>query len=261
MMNGTAEVRNRLAGPEGVRRLGQALWMVVGEPLCSSDFLWARGLLGEGAEELLWNALNEKGCFCGAEHCLDARGLAEFLCSLWYGEEQGHSELFWTLPTDLAVEGVDGTGYLSAALQLIRGAQTRLLFVSPYLEAAGIGKFQEELLAALKNGVSAIVVTHGAEDLGSWASASLESLRREAVGLPGSLGVYSAKQASGVLLHSKLVIADSMQGIVGSANLTGRGLGRNLETGVKVGQIAAIEIERVIARALAADLLVRVYKT
>jgi phosphatidylserine/phosphatidylglycerophosphate/cardiolipin synthase-like enzyme len=180
---------------------------------------------------------------------------------LWYENERVAGELLWTLPSKLAVKGVDTAGYLTAATEVVRTSQSRLLVVSPYLETEGVGRLQHELLEALQRGVAVKFVTHGAEVLGSWASTSLEDLRREAVELEGRLFVFCVPQATDVLIHSKVVVADGECGVLGSANLTGRGFGRNLETGVTIGAKAAAEIERVLAQAVECGLLVEVYKT
>lgn len=95
-----------------------------------------------------------------------------------------------------------------------------------------------------------ILLTQDSNSLGSWASDSLESLRREARGLPGHLFVYSAPVTAPVLLHSKLIVADGVTAAIGSANLTGNALRRDLETGVVVGAQQAIEIERVVRGAI-----------
>lgn len=245
-----ATVSARIKRPEGIRRLGQALWMMVGERVDSAaELLWARALLGAAGEEALWGDLVKQGCF-GPDKVLLARPLAEFLCSLWEVPGRTEASLLWTLPSGLSVSGVDECGYVAGVLKLIRSARTRLLFLAPYIEAKGIGRLQEALLAALARKVSVVLVTQDAGTLGSWASESLESLRREARALPGGLQVYTAPPTAEVFLHSKLVVSDGVAASVGSANLTGSALAKNLETGVLVGASLAAEVERVVKRAI-----------
>lgn len=246
----TATISERMRRPEGVRRLGQALWMMVGERLGSGEqLLWANSLLGAGGERLLWDALQEWRCL-GPEGRLLARPLADFLCAVWDGQAEVDAALLWTLPQGLAVPGVDSTGYAKGVRALIRASRERLTLLAPYLEVEGIGQLQEELLTALARDVSVVLVTQDANALSSWASDSLEPLRREARGLPGCLRVYTAPATAPVLLHSKLVVADGSSAVLGSANLTGNALLRNLETGVVVGARQAIEIERVVHAAI-----------
>lgn len=246
----TSTVTARIQRPGGVQRLGQALWMMVGENLSSSsELLWAAPLLGADGERLLFDALLESGCI-GADGLLLARPLANFLTTIWEGADKAEAYLMWTLPKGLSVQGVDASGYASGVLELIRGARNRLTLLAPYFEAEGVGQFQQELLAALARRVSVDLITQDANGLNSWASSSLESLRCEARDLPGGLCVYSAPSTAPVLLHSKLIVADEALAIVGSANLTGNAMLRNLETGVLVGGRQAVEISRVLQRAI-----------
>jgi phosphatidylserine/phosphatidylglycerophosphate/cardiolipin synthase-like enzyme len=222
--------------------------MMVGECLDSSaELLWARALLGADGERILFEALLESGGI-GLDNRLLARPLAAFLCTLWEAPDEPDVSLLWTLPDELSVLGIDAAGYADGVLKLIGSAQQRLMLLAPYLEAEGIGQLQDGLLLALARRVSVVLITQNANALGSCASTSLESLRREARGLPGALRVYTAPTSAPVLLHSKLVVADGTTAIVGSANLTGNALLRNLETGVLVGVRQAVEIERVIQR-------------
>lgn len=240
----------RLQRPAGVQRLGQALWMMVDERLGSSDdLLWANSLLGAGGDRLLWEALKVAGCL-DSEHKLLARPLASLLCALWGESPEQDAELLWTLPDGFVVPGIDPKGYARKLRELISGAKERITLLAPYLELEGIGHLQEDLLAVLAQAVRVVLVTQDANALGTWASDSLEPLRREARGLPGLLHVYSAPVTAPVLLHSKLVVVDGVRGALGSANLTGNALLRNLETGVTVAQKQALEIERVVQAAI-----------
>jgi phosphatidylserine/phosphatidylglycerophosphate/cardiolipin synthase-like enzyme len=167
----------------------------------------------------------------------------------------------WTLPAGLSVPGVAATGYADGVRELSRNTEKRLILLAPYVEEKGIGQLQEELLDALARGVSVVLVAQDANVLGSWTSDSLELLRREARGLSGVLNVYTAPITAPVLLHSKLVVSDGRIAIVGSANLTGNALLRNLETGVLVGARQAAEIERVVQRAIELGFVRLVFST
>jgi phosphatidylserine/phosphatidylglycerophosphate/cardiolipin synthase-like enzyme len=257
----TTAISERIQRPEGVRRLGQALWMMVGERLSSAEeLLWAHSLLGAGGERLLWDALQEWRCL-SSEGKLLARPLANFLCAVWDAQSEVDAALMWTLPQGLAVPGVDPTGYAKGVRALIGSARERLTLLAPYFEVEGIGQLQGDLLVALSRGVSVVLVTQDANSLGSWASDSVEPLRREARGLPGCLRVYTAPPTAPVLLHSKLVVADGASAVLGSANLTGNALLRNLETGVAVGAQQALEIERVVHAAIELEQVHLVFET
>ncbi|KWR88175.1 hypothetical protein RM96_21210 [Cupriavidus sp. IDO] len=73
--------------------------------------------------------------------------------------------------------------------------------------------------------------------------------------------MYTAIDDALMLLHSKLIVADSDRGIVGSANLTGKGFGRNLETGMEVCGSEAAEIERVVGEAVGQALVSVAFST
>lgn len=224
--------------------------MRVGERLSSPEELfWATSLFGAGGERLLWEALQEWRCL-GPENNLLARPLADFLCAVWGEQSDGAVALMWTLPEGLAVPGVDAKGYSKGVRALIGSTSERLTLLAPYLEVEGMGELQGDLLDALARGVSVVLVTQDANSLGSWASDAVEPLRREARGLPGSLHVYTALATAPVLLHSKLVVSDGVSAALGSANLTGNALLRNLETGVVLGARYAVEIERVVQAAI-----------
>ena len=215
-------------------------------PLSPSNLLWARGPLGPDGDQILWRALLQFGCLEEVDNGLRPKALANFLSQLWDAECDDLA-LVWTLPAELRVEGVQHDGYLQCARQLTGTARRRLVLISPYLEETGIGHLQISLLDALARGVELVVVGHELRNLASMGAAALEDLRRESSGLDGRLVVYTGRNDVNVLLHSKAVIADQAQLLVGSANLTGKGLSTNLEAGALLGAQAALEAERVLA--------------
>ena len=252
------DVCARIHRPRGAQRIGQALWMLVGERVNAASLLWARSHLGEDGNSILMAALREGGCLTDGD-VLQARPLAEFLCLLWDAPAQTEVAVLWTLPRGWATPGVDESGYVTSVLKLISQAHRRLLLVAPFIEPRGIGMLQRELLAALTRDVAVRVVTQDATSLGSWASQSLDSLRQEARGLPGRLTVFTAREDAGGLLHSKIVVADGTTAIVGSANLTANALSQNLETGVRFGAVLAADVERVIQGAIDAGTVTRAF--
>lgn len=255
-------IGSRIERPDGVRRLGQALWMMVGQPVEFGGLLWARALLGTDGDTLLWRALCEHGAVQGPHFVLRPQQLATFLCSLWDEPciERGAS-LVWTLPPQLAIDGIARDGYLQRAIQTVESATANLTIVAPYFEPRGMGWLHDGLLGVLQRGVTVLMLTHNVEDLSSLASASLEGLRRDSVGQSGSLTVFTASPMLQALLHLKIVVADERRALVGSANVTGNGFSANLEAGVLLGPDAAREIGRVVQATIACGLVSRVYSS
>lgn len=247
-MTAAEEVSSRIARPEGVRRLGQALWMMVGQPVELASLLWARGVLGPTGDSLLWSALHAEGIVGAPAFIVNPDRLARFLCWLWADgpEPDREGQLVWTLPAQLAVSGVVRDSYVRAAQKLVNSAYQTLTIVSPYLEPKGMGFLHETLVNALHRGVAVTILTHDVDDFSSLASASLKALRSDSAGLPGSVTVLTATSVPQVLLHLKAVVADGSRAILGSANVTGKGFGSNLEAGVVLGRAAATEIENVV---------------
>lgn len=244
------ELSSRIVRPDGVRRLGQALWMLAGERVDAATLLWAQGVLGAGGDSLLWKALVDEGCIDQPAGGLNPRALASFLSRLWEPAEtvpgSSSGRVVWTLPSRLEVSGVRSDSYVTEAARTIASASATVLLVSPYLEPRGVGYLTEALLEALARGVSVTVVTHEADDLSSMASAAVKELRRESTDLQGKLTVFTATPLPRVLLHLKIVACDGHCALVGSANVTSKGFGHNLEAGVVVGEEGAREIERVV---------------
>lgn len=155
--------------------------------------------------------------------------------------DQASAEMWATYARKSTVDG-----YVREAVRLASGAKQRLLVVAPYLEPRGLGLLQAPLLDALHRGAEVALLTHDAQNLASLAATALEPLRRESRSFAGTFLVYSAAPTAGVLLHLKVVVADGAEAVVGSANVTGKGFGKNLEAGALLGKDAAAEIERVV---------------
>jgi phosphatidylserine/phosphatidylglycerophosphate/cardiolipin synthase-like enzyme len=225
-------------------------------PVSLASLVWARGLLGPDGEQVVGAALLEHGASLDGE-VLDALPVCSLLAFLAavaisaVGAVPRGRRVVWTLPADIErALGSESSTYLPVAIELINSAKSRLLLVSPYLERKGVGLLTMALLSALHRGVETIVLTHGVSQLNSQAAAAVEELRREALGRPGSLTIYSSREDA-VLLHPKIIVVDGMAAVVGSANLTGAGMTRNFEAGVVLGPLEAQEIERIVLGAIA----------
>lgn len=255
------DLRKRIEHPDGIRRLGQALWMMVGEQITPGSLVWARALLGREGDSLLWKALCAHGVLTAPNFVVRPQHLASFLGGLWVNGTpniEGGS-VVWTLPKQLAVEGVAADGYVRTALQIIECATRALIVVAPYLEPRGMGWLHNGLVGSLERGVSVTILTHYVDDASSMASASLEELRRECANARGLLTVFTASPIVRDLLHLKAIAADDCRGLIGSANVTRKGFGANLEAGVVIGPAAAHEVGRVVHAAISGGLVTVVY--
>jgi phosphatidylserine/phosphatidylglycerophosphate/cardiolipin synthase-like enzyme len=225
------ELIRRLSGLDTARRLGQALWMSIELPLKPDELLWSRALLGEGGDQLLWSALVE----CGAvdqQGKLRAVGLSRLLCKISGSEPiDATSTVVWTLPRELSEEVGERT-YLQAAKSIIDSAKNAIWIVSPFVEAYGVGRLIGVISAALGRGVSVTIVADEVGAVTALAAKALEELRREAAYASGALAIYSVETNGRLLVHSKIILADAESVLIGSANLTDRGLASNLEAGV-----------------------------
>lgn len=240
------------------RRVGQALWMQIGMRLEQSSLLWARGIFGSDGDDLLWRGLAEEGVIGQGHAEIDPAALAAFLCALAGTDLHKEPSLVWSIPPGLRLLN-PVKNYAEATVELIAGARQDVVLVSPFLEARGVGRILASSVDALDRGVSFMVITHEAEDLSSLASQSLQELQREAIRRRGRLAVVSSATNAGALLHCKIVLIDEEQVLIGSANVTRRGLGENLEAGVVLGTRQAIEVAKVIEALLTSQLVTPIF--
>lgn len=262
MTTALEHLANRVEERNALARVGQALWMRIGHPLQKGDLVWANTVLGVGGAELVWVALEEMNVLQGPGGVVDAGALAGVLQCLARSQESPQGPLLvWTLPGGTLGGSQTGHSYAQSVMDLITTACAEVVVVSPFLEGRGVGMLLDGLLSALQRGVHVVVITHKATDSSSLASGALQDLRSQASGLPGTLDVYSALEQQSVLLHSKIVVADSIRTIIGSANITGPGLGSNLEVGVVLGPREAKLVRAVVDRLLASNLVTQAFSS
>jgi phosphatidylserine/phosphatidylglycerophosphate/cardiolipin synthase-like enzyme len=260
MMSAFEELNRRISNPESIRRLAQALCMLVGEEVSRTSLIWARGLLGQDGDAILWNCLVERGALSSTNDRLEPGKLCELLCELWLpGKMPAEPGLVWTLPSELGLSDQDS--YLRAAVEIIGSAQSTIWLVSPFLESRGVGRLLEALLAALGRRVHVSLIAHGVGSLADMASAALEQLRRDARGTLGRLTVFSVDGAAELLVHSKLIVTDEAKLLIGSANLTDKGFSKNFEAGVKLGPSAAKEALEKIECLVGSNLVHKTFDT
>lgn len=132
---------------------------------------------------------------------------------------------------------------LGVLTELIATASDRLIISAPFLQpGAGIsaGVLKAALLAALRRGVAVELVTTSQSLLGL----DVDTLRRAAksdvrVSCPTS-NLLDAKLLGS---HAKFCVSDGSAAYIGSANLTGPGLGSHIELGVLVRGPLARQVE------------------
>jgi len=235
-----------------VSRIAAPLWSRVGRVIDEADLIWARALLGENAPRLLLLSLLECEAFDPRSGALTARGLSRMIGGLLdmipKAEVRIHTpELVWTLPHSHAAHTVRGQTYLNRCLRLIDEASESLAFVSPFVDAGGIGAILGSLVAALSRGVAVRLFVHDALNVGTQTSKTLEQLRRETERIHGDLSVFSAEAGTGrdrllnPLFHAKFIVRDDRVLLLGSANLTSFAFGSNFEAGVLLGESSARE--------------------
>lgn len=266
-------LRAMVEGDEDVlSRLSAALWARVGRPISPDGVGWARDLWrDEGAPDALWRALKNAGVVSGEPPVLRASPLASLLAALAgegsRGMETDGAHLVWTLPSAHPSRDHLGGSYFDAVISLVEEARERLVLVSPYVEARGIGLLFDSLSGALARGVAATLVTHDLSNIASANSRAVEELRREAERVGGRLEVFSAESPAGrdrerhPLLHAKLVVVDRSAVLLGSANLTSYGLSSNFEAGTLLSGEAAREADDATRALVDAGLVRRVFRT
>ena len=266
-------------------RFSAPLWARVGRPVGLGDLQWVRGLFGDQqAPDVVLRALVREGILPeNTPSVIKVEPLARLLLRLATNDEANTTareaedtpRVVWTLPAALRAGSTDGrsdtpdaTSYLEAAVSLIDGARDRVVLVSPYVEARGVGLLFERLADAMARGAKLVLVTHEASDLGSVNSHALEEMRRAAARVGGDLTVFSAGGAGAggnrtthPLLHAKMVIVDEKKVLLGSANLTQYGLRANLEAGTVLGREAAAEAASVTDALVESGLVRRAFST
>lgn len=115
-------------------------------------------------------------------------------------------------------------------LELVDGARKEIIIPAPFTDARAVTFLTDSFLAAGRRGVVVIVVTSPGE-----APPFADLAKKWPSNSPGMLGVTEVlTDLSPLGSHAKVLAVDRSRGYVGSANITGAGLGRHLEIGVEV---------------------------
>jgi phosphatidylserine/phosphatidylglycerophosphate/cardiolipin synthase-like enzyme len=130
-------------------------------------------------------------------------------------------------------------------VQLAVGATRTLRLAAPFIDHVAIAFLADSLAAATARGVSLEVLLPIRSTHAGSALAGLERIIR-AEGDIARLSV-AALQDDAPWAHLKVLSADAIAAYIGSANVTGAGIGgRNLELGILVRGTAVATVEKVL---------------
>lgn len=159
---------------------------------------------------------------CSPEYLSGA--LAGALRAAEYLREAGLVEVVWTGPTSNVM-----TGRLTSAVivDIIEEATEEVVLVS--YAAHTEPTIADALSAAIERAVAVTVLVERREDNSEYRGSG-----KPFPGLPLRRLIWpgDARPTQGAALHAKVLVVDGRVALVGSANLTGRALGFNLECGV-----------------------------
>lgn len=252
-------------------RVGAALWFAIDTTVVPDDFRWSRSVLGPDGEVLLWKALRDENAITESGR-LDAQNLATCLrqwAEVINGTRPGDMvqpvgdsgpHLVWTIPEPWPATPSPDRRYIEAVIDTIRQAQEKLWLVAPYIEKSGFELVAPSLLAGLDRGLSVFVISQDLDRIDSWQSNSLEQFRDLAEFWNRGLHLYVPAR-DGDFVHAKIVLADHIQMVVGSANLTNRGFSDNVELGVVLGPRQCEMAERTLSLWIDSGLLKCVVST
>ncbi len=154
-------------------------------------------------------------------------------------------DLVASLPGTVALPGELRRTTGETLVQLIVQARVSLRLAAPFIDQIGISFMGEALAAATSRGVKLEILlptrsTHADGALSDLAATIAVSGRT-------SNYLLSTLRDDAPWAHLKVLTSDSNSAYIGSANVTGAGLGgRNLELGVLVRGASVLDIERIL---------------
>jgi hypothetical protein len=231
-------------------RFGQvsaALWALYGRTIGLTDLDWARQIWGAAGPQLLWTVLHAGGALNGQPPKLIPIALAALIAdwaNLCTQRGRGatvlmHDTIVATLPHGFPIAAQSGLSLRQAAIAIIDQTMTTLVLCTPYLDRAGISLLLDALRAAAFRNVAITIITQELHNPQSPNAQAIALLRHELAGAGTPLCCYSALPAdmgepTVTRIHAKVLLADAHIALIGSANITGAGLGHNVEMGVVV---------------------------
>jgi phosphatidylserine/phosphatidylglycerophosphate/cardiolipin synthase-like enzyme len=251
-------------------RFGQvsaALWTLTGRTIGLGDLEWARRIWGEGGPQLLWEALEAAGALSGEPPQMMPVALAALIARWAAACAPARldialplpSTMVATLPPDFLHSGHADRSLQQALIDVIEQAQSTLILCTPYLDRAGIGYLLEALRTAALRSVAITIITHELHNPHSSNAQAIALLRHELAGTAAQVRCYTApavKTADLALrIHAKVLLADARVALIGSANITSAGLGRNLEVGVLVKGEGVTQLHRMLDTLCATQLV------
>lgn len=157
---------------------------------------------------------------------------------------------------DTVQVAVTGVGWVGGGIPSVErtlldciGAATREILLTAYSITSGSNRVLEALEKALATGVKCVLLVNQLEEQPADVRAFLLKVARE---YPAVAAVYDWPRANGAEgLHAKVVVVDRSVALVGSANLSARGLVTAHELAVVVRGPAADLIGSVVDRVVA----------
>jgi phosphatidylserine/phosphatidylglycerophosphate/cardiolipin synthase-like enzyme len=183
---------------------------------------------GKNLEHVRWLIREWSGD--SASLAASLRGVREFRQRVAANKEI--VDLVWTGPVQFSVPA---RSTIAVTKEIIRGATQNVTIVG-YLITPGAKSVFETLAQRMRDGLHTKLVLDD-------ASKQFEVLRQIWPGGASLPEIYEDKDQS---VHAKLVVADSKDALVTSANLTYYGLRTNLEIGLRVRGKTAFQIESLI---------------
>ena len=129
-----------------------------------------------------------------------------------------------------------GGSLLSELAMLMQGANEDLIVVAPYWRADGVRSLLTTTGRSSYSGLSARLFTVPAEHMRPEDQQALLLFASSLMTFGAKVRILAPKAIAGKVpfLHAKLLIADARKAYVGSANFTGSGFDRGIESGVLV---------------------------
>lgn len=138
-----------------------------------------------------------------------------------------------TIPDDDALDAWMFEALHGSLLEVIRSAEDTLVLMSPFLSEDAYDRLRPALITAVDNGADIMLITryltYGDEDYNrEFVHSVLDNNR-----LAHHVTTYEyIDDSTWTTFHAKVVISDRDRAYLGTANLTHKGLGSNLELGV-----------------------------
>ncbi|OYR63823.1 hypothetical protein DJ71_23075 [Halorubrum sp. E3] len=144
-------------------------------------------------------------------------------------------------------------------LELIRSAEDDLVLMSPFLSKQAYERLRPALITAADNGADITLITryltYGDKDFNREFARGVAANRR----LTSATTYYEyIDDETWTTFHAKMVIADGELAYLGTANLTHKGLGGNLELGVIFRDDTASRLTKLVEKLRQSDFFYQV---